>query len=202
GGDLPGNWGGGKTPVGWVPDPDDGPGKGSGHGPGVGNPEPPKHADPGPGVRPAPAPPAPAPPPAPAMVSVRVCSNSGLLPGPYCTEITTQSFVEGKQPTKICDKCQPPHKSRLADRAEPQLISDSRLTVPSSVPERLSLKVEIQYMVTADGDVTDVIVTRSSGYKALDRAVVSAASRMKYKPAVQDGVPRSVKRTRSYTINT
>jgi len=202
-GDLPGNWTGGKTPVGWVPDPHDGPGKGSGSSPGTGNPEPPKQADPGPGTRPAPAQPTPPPPPPPpAKVNVRVCSNSGLLPGPNCTQTTVESFTEGSQPTKVCDKCQPPHKSRLADRAEPQLIGDSRLTVPASVPEGLSLRVEVQYTVTADGDVTDVVITKSSGYKALDRAVVSAASRMKYKPAVQDGVPRSVKRTRTYTINT
>jgi protein TonB len=76
------------------------------------------------------------------------------------------------------------------------------VSIPSSIPEGLTLRVEIQYTVTADGDVTDITVVRSSGYKALDNAIVSAASRMKYKPAVQDGIPRSVKRVRTYTVNT
>ena len=191
GGDLPGNWGGGKTPPGWVPGPDEGVGKGPGRNPGEGTPDPPKHANDNP-----------APPPQPAMVSVRICSDSGLLPGPNCKQMRTEQFVEGKQPGRTCEKCQPDHKSRLADRAEPQLTRDSRPSVPSSIPEGLTLRVEIRYTVTADGDVTGVEVINSSGYKALDRAVVRSASQLKYKPAVQDGVARSVKRTRAYTINT
>ncbi|MDH7601122.1 MAG: TonB family protein [Armatimonadota bacterium] len=199
-GDLPGNWGGGKTPVGWVPDPADGSGKGSGHNPGVGTPEPVRSEEPN---RAASQPPPRDPePPKPAFVSVRVCSESGLLPGPYCKTIETRSFPEGRQPGRICDKCQPPHTSRLADRAEPQLVQDSRVSVPSSIPEGLTLRVEIQYTITAEGDVTDICIVKSSGYKALDSAIVTAASRMKYKPAVQDGIPRSVKRIRTYTINT
>ena len=199
-GDLPGNWGGGKTPVGWVPDPEEGPGQGSGHGPGTGSPEPVRREEKttGPQNSPAPAPN----PPQPATVNVRVCSHSGLLPGPYCRETQVRTFVEGRQPSRTCDSCQPPHTSRLADRAEPQLVRDSQVSIPSSIPEGLTLRVEIQYTVTADGDVTDITVVRSSGYKALDNAIVSAASRMKYKPAVQDGIPRSVKRVRTYTVNT
>jgi TonB family protein len=41
--------------------------------------------------------------------------------------------------------------------------------------------------------VEDVRVTRSSGDDRLDRAAVSAARKWHYKPAVQDGQPRSVK---------
>lgn len=200
-GDLPGDWRGGKTPVGWVPDPYDGPGQGSGHGPGVGSQEPPRREEPETKVHSPPVPP-PEPPPKPPTVSVRVCSNSGLLPGPNCRDTEVRNFISGRQPNDVCNKCQPPHKSRLADRSEPQLIKDSRINIPSSVPEGLTLRVEIQYTVTADGDVTDVTVLKSSGYKALDNAVVSAAYQMKYKPAVQDGIPRSVKRIRTYTINT
>jgi protein TonB len=62
--------------------------------------------------------------------------------------------------------------------------------------------VVIEYTVAADGNVEDIKITKSSGYKALDRAVVDSASQLKYKPAIQDGVPRSVKKTRTYTINT
>jgi TonB family protein len=196
-GDIGGGWNTGRTPVGWVPGRDDGPGKGSGSGAGVGTPDPPKRADDGPGTRPAPAP------PPPATVTVRVCGVSGMRPGEYCKEIRSESFVDGHQPTRTCDKCRAPeHNSRLADRAEPEIIKDPVPSIPSSVEEGLRVVVEVSYTVTADGDVSDLEIRKSSGIKAVDRAVLDAARRLKYKPAVQDGVPRSVKRTRKYSVNT
>jgi TonB family protein len=111
--------------------------------------------------------------------------------------------VEGKQPSRTCDKCQPEHKSRLADRTEPQLIRDpSEPSVPSSIPEGLTLRVEVQYTVTEDGDVTDVRIIKSSGYKALDHRVTQSVSGRKYKPAVQDGVARRVKVIQPYKFKT
>lgn len=196
-GDLGGGWNTGRTPVGWVPGRDDGPGKGSGSGAGVGTPDPPKRADDGPGTRPAPAP------PPPATVSVRVCSASRMRPGEHCKDTRSESFVEGHQPSRICDKCKAPeHKSVFADRAEPEIVKDPLPSIPSSVDEGLRVVVEVSYTVTAEGDVSDVEVKKSSGTKAVDRAVVDAARRLKYKPAVQNGVPRSVKRTRKYSVNT
>jgi TonB family protein len=200
GGDLPGNWSGGSTPVGWVSGNNQGSGKGSGSGIGVGAPDPPKQADQGPGTRPAPAP---TPTPTPIKITVRICSVSGLRAGEHCKDTRNESFLEGHAPSRTCDLCkEPEHNSRLADRANPELLRDSRPTIPSSVPEGLSLTVVIEYTVAADGDVEDIKITRSSGYKALDRAVADSASRLKYKPAIQDGVPRSVRKTRTYTINT
>ena len=207
-GDLPGNWSGGKTPRGWVPGQDSGAGAGSGSGKGTGTPDPPLHADPGPGTRPAPSPtppPAPPPPPpAPKMVNVRVCSDSGMLPGPHCKHTENRSFVEGKQPTRICSKCKAPepvHKSTLADRENPLLVKDTKVNT-GSLEEGMDVSVQVEYTVTADGDVTGVRVTKSSGNRAVDRAVADAASGLKYKPAVQNGVPRSVKMTRTYRIRT
>lgn len=201
-GDLGGSWTGGRTPVGWVSGDDSGRGKGSGSGIGVGAPDPPKHVDDGPGTRPAP-PPLPAPPPP--TVSVRVCVVSGDLPNDHCRNTRTETFVEGRQPSSRCARCkapEPEHKSRLADRSEPELIRDSRPKIPDSVEEGLSVTVKVEYTITEDGDVTGVRVIRSSGSKVIDRAVVESASRLKYRPAVQDGVPRSVPRNRTYSINT
>ncbi len=201
-GEVGGNWTGGHTPTGWVPGHGDGPGKGSGSGVGVGAPDPPKHADDGPGTRPAPAPVVPPPPP---TVRVKVCVASGDLPGEHCQETRTESFVEGKQPTRRCTRCKPPQPTQAsiwADRKEPEIIKDPLPSIPSSVDEGLSVVVRVEYTVTTDGDVSDVRITKSSGLKAIDRAVLDAARRLKYKPAVQDGVPRAVKRTRDYRINT
>ncbi len=196
-GDIHGRFGNGNTTPGVVPNPGPGRGNGSGTEPGTGTPEPPKD----PIIIPVPIPT-----PTPRMLSVKVCDESGMLPGPYCKQTRIGSFLEGAQPTRICNQCKapepPPHVSRLADRANPELTRDTRITIPGSVDEGLSLTVEIEYTVNADGDVTGVQVTRSSGIRALDRAIVSAASGLKYKPAVQDGIPRGVKMTRTYKINT
>lgn len=200
-GSIPGNFGNGQTTPGRVPNSDTGLGNGSGSDAGTGTPEPPKNHVEGSGSVPVPVPT-----PTPRLLSVKVCNESGMVPGLYCKQTRIGSFIEGKQPTRTCNRCKapepPPHVSRVADRANPELIRDPRITVPGSVDEGLSLTVEVEYTVNADGDVTNVQVTRSSGIRALDRAIVSAASGLKYKPAVQDGIPRGVKMTRTYKINT
>lgn len=201
-GDLQGEWGGGKTPTGWVPNNSGGEGRGSGTSAGQGTPEPPK-----PVVEPPVVKPTPPPAPTPRMVQARVCDESGHLAGEHCKRTHTGSFIDGQQPTRKCMQCKAPepepvHHSRLADRANPELIRDSQPSVPASVDEGLSVSVEVEYTVTADGEVSGVKVTRSSGNRALDKAVVSATSGLRYRPAVQDGVARSVKMTRTYKIKT
>ena len=66
----------------------------------------------------------------------------------------------------------------------------------------LNVSVGVEYTVTANGDVSGVEVVKSSGDRSIDRAVVSAAGRCRYKPAVQDGVARSVKVRRTYQFKT
>lgn len=196
-GDIPENPAGGSTPVGTVPGSGDGPGQGSGNGPGIAPPDPPKHpVDEGPGTRPAPAP------PAPRVQSVVVCAASGMLPGKHCEKKVTRSFTEGSEPTRVCTECKEPFTSTLADRAEPVLVRDVKPVIPNSVEEGLSVSVTVVFTIDERGNVTDVQVSKSSGNKVIDRAVTDAVSRRKYEPAVQGGIPRSVKRTKTYSINT
>lgn len=190
----------GSTSSGWVPGTGTGTGQGSGNGSGIGTPDPPKHADDGPGTHPAPAP------PAPKMVSVRICEESGLLPGEYCRNTRMKSFVEGEEPTRRCNRCKapepPPHINRLADSAVPVLISGPKPRIPDSIEEGLSLKATVEFTVDADGSVSGARISRSSGYADLDRNILSAVSRWKYKPAVQDGVPRRCKTTVPFLLRT
>lgn len=191
----------GRTPSGWVPGSDRGTGIGYGSAPGVGRAEPPKHNI----EEPHTSAPQPAPAPEPKRISVRVCSVSGLIPGEYCKHTRMESFIEGEQPRRTCDKCKPPepeHHSRLADRENPILTHDVKPSIPDSVDEGLTLTVEIEYHVDADGGVSDIKVIRSSGSRDLDRSVVNAATRWKYNPAIQDGVARRVKVKRSITFRT
>ena len=199
-GDLGGDWSGGRTPVGYVPGNDRGTGIGSGNGPGVGHPEPDRNASDGPGTTPAPAPP---PLPEPKMVNVRVCNESGMIPGDHCKHSHSESYVDGKEPGRTCNQCKAPEpefKSRLADHAKPKRIRDWNVSLPSSVEEG-NYTVVIGYTVTKDGIVTGAKVVKSSGNRAVDRAFVNAAPEMKYKPAVQDGVALSVYMTRECNVN-
>lgn len=203
---------GGKTQVGYVPGSDRGKGQGSGSGVGIGTPDPPKRADDGPGEHPAPR----HDPPPPRMVSVRVCRESGLLPGKYCDRIHSESFIDGKEPSRTCDRCRAPeppkrdpepvHVSRLADRAEPVLISDPKplktLQAPTSIPEGKTLTVTVEFTCAKDGSVEDIRVSKSSGYRNLDKLVVDSVSRRKYKPAVQNGEPRNYPKSVQATFNT
>lgn len=194
----------GATPVGWVPGNDGGRGAGSGSEAGVGTPEPPR-PEPIHHVEPAPAPP----PPAPKRVTKRVCEVSGLLAGEYCKNTRNATFNEGDEPRRVCDKCRAPEPaqpaqpvSRLADQKNPVLTHDVHPRIPDSLDEGLALEVEIEYWVDADGSVSGVRVSRSSGNRDLDRAVTSAASSWRYSPAVQDGVARRVKVSRTIRVRT
>ena len=197
-GDIGGDWSGGRTPVGYVPGNDRGTGIGSGNGPGVGHSEPDRNASDGPRTTPAPPPP-----PEPKTVNVRVCNESGLIPGENCKHSHSESFVDGREPGRTCNQCKAPEpefKSRLADHAKPKRIRDWNVSLPSSVEEG-SYTVVVGYTVTKEGNVTGAKIISSSGNRAVDRAVVKAAPDMKYEPAVQDGVPLNVTMTRECTFN-
>ncbi len=182
----------GKTPSGYVPGPDNGKGNGSGTGPGIGTPEPirpspPRHQDP------IPAPPPP--PPAPKKVTVRVCDVSGLLAGKYCDRTHNATFTEGDEPHRTCDRCkapEPKHNSRIADVTKPVRLSKINPVIPASVEEGKTFHVEIEFYSDTNGGVSEVHVTKSSGNRAVDRAVVADALKWRYKPATQDGVPQRV----------
>lgn len=196
--------GNGKSGTGYVPNTNGGLGNGSGNRAGIGTPEPTQGQD-GNGDHTAVAPPAPTPAAAPRMVSVDVCAVSHMKPGKYCQKTISEQYREGNEPTETCNVCKEPepvHVNRTADREEPELVKDPDVGIPSSLAdEDINTTVTVEYTVDADGGVSGVSVTKSSGYRELDRAVMDAAKRMKYKPAIQDGVPRAVKKTRSYRIH-
>jgi len=201
-GDLAGNWNG-KTSVGRVPGPDNGSGNGSGNEAGVGTPEPvrpdpPRHQDP-----------PPPPPPVPKRLTVRVCEVSGMLPGKYCERTHEATYNEGDEPRRTCDRCrapepkpEPAHVSRVADITKPIRLSKVNPNIPASVEEGQTFHLEIEFYSDADGGVSEVRVTQSSGNRAVDRAVVADALKWRFKPATQDGVAQRVKVVQPVTVNT
>jgi len=61
--------------------------------------------------------------------------------------------------------------------------------------------VKLLVTVTKEGEVGAVEVARSSGDPRLDSAAVSAVKKWRYRPAVQDGIPRQVDTYASITFS-
>jgi protein TonB len=196
---------GGRTPVGSVPNENvGGSGSGSGDAPngrgGGGDPTPPPTRTPDPDP---PSPPRQDPPP-PKKVEVRVCERSGQRVGRFCTDTRERSFLEGDAPSGKCGQCkepEPEHVNRVAESSEPVCTRDADPEVPDSLREEGvegSFSVTVSYTVSANGRVTDVSVSRSSGHDALDDAAVRAIRKFRYKPAQQNGQPRPFKMTKQF----
>lgn len=49
--------------------------------------------------------------------------------------------------------------------------------------------VSLAFLVSADGNVVDSKVEKTSGYKNLDKAAVKSLSACKFKPGTKDGAP-------------
>lgn len=183
----------GRTHVGWVAS-NYGSGEGSGHGAGRGRPEPVAKAQEGPSQVAAP------PPPPPADVDVRVCAESGMLPGSHCEHTTVKSYRPGHEPTSVCNECRPKHVSTLADRSKPELVSGPKQPrYPRSARDAGAQgSVTVEYTINTDGDVTNAKVSSSSGNSDLDRAAVDTVEGRKYKPAVQAGIARNFRKRETF----
>lgn len=91
--------------------------------------------------------------------------------------------------------------SRLADRALPELIKRVNPQYPASAAaEGVEGTVSLIVTVGTDGNVEKVSVSKSSGDARLDSAAVAAVKKWKYKPAVQDGIARTVDTSATVTF--
>ena len=123
-----------------------------------------------------------------------------MLPGPDCEHTVVKSYRPGRQPESKCTVCKPKHVSTLADRSVPELVSGSRRPkYPESAKQRdIQGSVTVEYTVNTEGRVTAVKVSNSSGNSDLDRAAADCVNSRKYKPAVQDGIPRNYRKRETF----
>ncbi|HUT75098.1 MAG TPA: energy transducer TonB [Armatimonadota bacterium] len=85
------------------------------------------------------------------------------------------------------------HVSRLADRTLPALVRRVNPLYPVAAQvEGVQGSVKLRVTVTKEGKVSAVKVVTSSGDARLDGAAISAVKQWRYRPAVQDGMPREV----------
>lgn len=134
-------------------------------------------------------------------------SGSGTGPGkgegpPGTAEPKPNPVVAPPPPPPPKSEVKPPeHHSTLADRANPELVQRVNPTYPLSAKEDgVEGTVQLRVRVESDGSVGAVHVTKSAGDSRLDDAAIAAVKHWKYKPAVQNGVPRAVDTSASVTF--
>ncbi len=76
-------------------------------------------------------------------------------------------------------------------------VMDSKSCDPPRYPKAALMNeeqgtVELLFLVSPDGKVTDSKVDKSSGSKSLDKAALAAFSQCKFKPGTKDGKPDAV----------
>jgi len=83
--------------------------------------------------------------------------------------------------------------SRVADRAEPVVVSKGVLEYPAgAIADGREGTVRLEVLVTETGTVAEVRMVESSGDRRLDLAAQDWVRRWRYNPAVQDGQARRV----------
>jgi TonB family protein len=141
---------------------------------------------------------------------LRVCMKSGLRPGKYCSDTEDRRFLETEAPDGRCSSCKAPepepvrhHENRENAQTDAKLLRDAEPDLDAAREEGVTgtFTVHVRYTVGENGRVSDVAVTRSSGNRALDDAVVRAVRRYRYQPATVDGRPRAVQLTRPIRIS-
>jgi protein TonB len=81
----------------------------------------------------------------------------------------------------------------VAERVEPAVTHKGTFRYPEAAAEEgVQGVVKLKVLVTEDGLVAEVEITRSSGDRRLDQAAKEWVRGWKYSPAVQAGKPRRV----------
>lgn len=76
---------------------------------------------------------------------------------------------------------------------KPTLLSKLELTYPqAAIRDRLEGEVLAKILVTSKGNVSDVILQKSSGHKILDTATINYVNKLEFLPAEFNGKYRSV----------
>jgi len=91
--------------------------------------------------------------------------------------------------------------NRSAESRDAELVHQEEAKYPDELDGTgVAGTVTVRYTVDESGHVTDVMVTHSSGNKVLDECAKRTIKRFRYKPAIQDGQPRAVQRTKSFVF--
>lgn len=90
--------------------------------------------------------------------------------------------------------CAVSHSAFAADTAP---VMDSKTCTQPVYPKASLMNEEtgsvtLAFLVSPDGKVTESKVEKSSGFKGLDKAALTALSLCKFKPGTKEGKPESV----------
>ena len=113
-------------------------------------------------------------------------------PPPPAPAVPTQS-AQPTAPISTAPEPAPLPPKILPSSAVGYLVEPKLAYPPASLELGESGMATLEVLVDEQGRVKDVSVNKSSGYPRLDRAAVTAMRSARFKPYVENGVPRSVR---------
>lgn len=76
---------------------------------------------------------------------------------------------------------------------KPEIISGNKPVYPAqAVKHNIEGRVQLKFLISKYGDVNKVIVEKTSGSQILDSAAIDYIDNLKFSPALENGVSRSV----------
>ena len=119
------------------------------------------------------------------------------------TTTQTETGVESQAPPVIDEQIVVNTKPRLADRTEPEALTSWKDIASDVVVDASTLssnEVIVQFQVDATGTTSHFKVLKSCGNSDLDQNAIDGCREMRFKPAIQDGVARTVTFTHEYVV--
>jgi TonB family protein len=100
----------------------------------------------------------------------------------FCLFFSATTYAQNTNPIRISGSCEFPEYPSASKRLEEEGV------------------VRLKLLVSVDGNVTESIVEKSSGFNRLDEAARVAMSKCKFRPAQKDGEPQQKWTNVTYTF--
>ncbi|MGB8320460.1 MAG: TonB family protein [Ignavibacteriaceae bacterium] len=115
-------------------------------------------------------------------------------------EFGEKDFVlfKGKKPVKISYKAivvdqNTSVSNQVFSFTKPEIINGDHPVYPSeAVKKNIEGKVKVRFLISKEGDVDRVIIEKTSGSEILDSAAVDYINKLKFTPAKENGLTRSI----------
>jgi TonB family protein len=76
---------------------------------------------------------------------------------------------------------------------KPEIISGDNPVYPAeAVKNNIEGKVELKFLISKEGDVRRIVIEVTSGSEILDSAAIDYINKLKFTPAKENGLPRSI----------
>jgi TonB family protein len=83
--------------------------------------------------------------------------------------------------------------NRVFSFVKPKIIYDENPVYPAEAAKKnIEGKVKVRFLISKEGDVDRVVIEKTSGSEILDSAAVDYINKLKFSPAKENGIARSI----------